>query len=199
MQYIGITFRGKLYLEADSMDENNIVPIQDLIYEIRGHKVMLDSEIAVLYGVELRTLNQAVKRNIGRFPSDFMFQLTQDEWAFLRSQFVISKNNRGGRRYAPFAFTEQGISMLSSVLNSERAIQVNINIMRTFVNLRQYTLSQSGTNEQITELRKLLMLHIENNEYKFSEHDKAIKQIIIALNNLIKKPPQAKKIGFVTD
>ena len=85
------------------MDENKVVPIQDLIYEIREQKVMLDSEIAALYGVELRALNQAVKRNIGRFPPDFMFQLTQDEWVSLRSHFVISKNNRGGRRYAPFA------------------------------------------------------------------------------------------------
>jgi phage regulator Rha-like protein len=109
---------------------------------------------------------------------------------------VISKNNRGGRRYAPFAFTEQGVSMLSSVLNSERAIHVNINIMRTFVKLRQYTLSQSGTNDQISELRKLLMLHIENTDNKFSEHDKAIMQIIIALNNLIEQPSQTKTIGF---
>ena len=87
--------------------------IQNMIYEIRGHKVMLDSDLAALYGVELRALNQAVKRNIGRFPSDFMFQLTQDEWNNLRSQIVISSYNHGGRRYLPYAFTEQGVSMLS--------------------------------------------------------------------------------------
>jgi hypothetical protein len=101
---------------------------------------MLDSDLAALYGVELKAMNQAVKRNIGRFPSDFMFQLTQDEWDILRSQFVISnegnslrsqivtsKSSRGGRRYAPYVFTEQGVSMLSSVINSECAIEVNIN------------------------------------------------------------------------
>ncbi|MDR0320502.1 MAG: ORF6N domain-containing protein [Treponema sp.] len=189
--------------------------IQNLIYEIRGQKVMLDSDLAALYGVELRTLNQAVKRNIKRFPVDFMFQLSSDEWDSLRSQFatsnegeplrsqfvtskkgdslrsqfVISKSNRGGRRYAPYAFTEQGVSMLSSVINSERAIEVNINIMRTFVKLRHYVLSKSDTNEQITELRKLLMLYVEKN-------DKRVNEIIIVLNNLIKQPPKTKTIGF---
>jgi hypothetical protein len=189
-----------------------LAQIQSLIYEIRGQKVMLDRDLADLYGVELRTLNQAVKRNIGRFPPDFMFQLTQDEWDILRSQivtsnegnslrsqFVISKSSRGGRRYAPYVFTDQGVSMLSGVINSECAIEVNINIMRTFVKLRRYALSQSNTNEQIAELRKLLMLHVENSDYKFSEHGKAIEQIIFALNNLIEQPPKNKKIGFNAD
>jgi len=162
-----------------------------MIYEIRGQKVMFDSDLAALYEVELRSLNQAVKRNISRFPSDFMFQLTDDEWNSLRSQFVTSnaKSNRGGRRYVPYVFTEQGVSMLSSVINSERAIKVNINIMRTFVQLRHYVLDKSGTNEQIAELRKLLMLYIEKN-------DKRVNEIIIALNNLIEKPPQTRRIGF---
>jgi len=168
---------------------SKLTQIQKLIYEIRGQKVMLDSDLAVLYGVELRSLNQAVKRNIKRFPSDFMFQLTDDEWDSLRSQIVISKSNHGGRRYAPYVFTEQGVSMLSSVINSERAIEVNINIMRTFVKLRQYVLSKSDTNEQIAELRKLLMLYIEKN-------DKRVNEIIIALNSLIEQPPKTKKIGF---
>jgi phage regulator Rha-like protein len=172
--------------------------LQNLIYEIREQKVMLDSDLSALYGVELRSLNQPVKRNIGRFPLDFMFQLTNDEWDSLRSQIVISKNNRGGRRYAPFVFTEQGVSMLSSVINSERAIEVNINIMRAFVKLRHYVLSKSDTNEQIAELRKLLMVYIENTDYKLSKHDKAIEQIIIALNNLIEQPLKTKKIGFNT-
>jgi hypothetical protein len=163
---------------------------------------MLDSDLAALYGVELKVMNQAVKRNIKRFPVDFMFQLSSDEWDSLRSQFVtsnegeplrsqfvISKSNRGGRRYAPYAFTEQGVSMLSSVINSERAIEVNINIMRTFVRLRHYVLSKSDTNEQIAELRKLLMLYVEKN-------DKRVNEIIIVLNNLIKQPPKTKTIGF---
>jgi len=171
------------------MNENNVLPIQNMIYEIRRQKVMLDSDLASLYGVDLRSLNQAVKRNIKRFPSDFMFKLTQDEWDSLRSQNVISKDGRGGRRYIPFVFTEQGVSMLSSVLNSEHAIDVNISIMRTFVEMRNYVAYQCGTNDQIADLRKLLMLYIDNN-------DKRVNEIIIALNNLIEKPKETKKIGF---
>jgi len=160
--------------------------IQNLIYR----------DLADLYGVELRSLNQSVRRNNERFPSDFMFQLTQDEWDSLRSQFVISKSGRGGRRYAPFVFTEHGILMLSTVLNSSRAIEINIHIMRVFVKLRLYTLSQPDINAQVIELRKLLMLHIENTDKKLTEHDEAISQIIRALNNLIEQPPKTKKIGF---
>ena len=171
------------------MEDNDIIPIQNMIYEIRGHKVMLDSDLAKLYGAPTSRLNEAVKRNIQRFPDDFMFQLSEDEWKnFLRSQFAISKYDRGGRRYAPFAFTEQGVSMLSSVLNSERAIEVNINIMRAFVKLRHYMLSQNK-DEQIAELRKLLMLYIEKN-------DRRVNEIIIALNNLIEQPVKTKTIGF---
>jgi phage regulator Rha-like protein len=173
---------------------DKLAQIEKLIYEIHGQRVMLDSDLAALYGVELRSLNQAVKRNIGRFPSDFMFQLTAEEWKNLRSQIVIF--NKDARKYKPYAFTEQGVSMLSSVINSERAIEVNINIMRAFVKLRHYVLSKSDTNEQITELKKLLMVYIENTDYKLSKHDKTIEQIIIALNNLIEQPPKTKKIGF---
>jgi phage regulator Rha-like protein len=103
--------------------------------------------------------------------------------------------NKDTRKYKPYAFTEQGVSMLSSVINSKRAIEVNINIMRAFVKLRHYVLSQSK-DEQIAELRKLLMVYIENTDYKLSKHDKAIEQIIIALNNLIEKPPKTKTLGF---
>ena len=162
-----------------------------MIYEIRGFKVMLDSDLAKLYEVPTYRLNEAVKRNIKRFPSDFMFQLTDEEWKGLRSQIAISKGNRGGRRSAPFVFTEQGIAMLSTVLNSERAIDVNINIMRAFVNLRHYAFSQTAANEQVAELRKLLMLYIEKN-------DKRVNEIIIALNNLIEQPKKTKTIGFST-
>ena len=114
---------------------NQLELIQSKIYEIREQKVMLDFDLAALYQVETRVLNQAVKRNMKRFPSDFMFQLTSDEWAILKSQFVIS--SWGGTRKLPFAFTEQGLAMLSGVLNSDIAIQVNINIMRAFVAVRQ--------------------------------------------------------------
>ena len=177
--------------------EHELVPIKKMIHEIRGQRVMLDYDLAGLYGVPTSRLNEAVKRNIKRFPGDFMFQLTNSEWEnCLRSQIAISNKNRGGRRYAPFAFTEQGISMLSSVINSERAIEVNINIMRAFIKLRHYTLSQSATNEQMAELRKFLMLHIENNDYKFSEYDETIRKIVDALNNLIEQPPKTNTIGF---
>jgi len=193
--------------------KNAMTKIKGMIYEIRGQKVMFDSDLAVLFEVELRYLNQAVKRNIERFPPDFMFQLTKDEWANLRSQFAISKNEgnnlrsqivilknerdnlrsqivtlKSSRKYTPHVFTEQGIAMLSGLLNSKIAIKVNIQIMRAFVQLRHYVLGQD-TNAQIAELRELLLLYIEKN-------DKRVNDIIIALNNLIAKPVQTKKIGF---
>jgi len=174
-----------------------LAQLQKLIYEIRGQKVMLDRDLADLYGVELKVMNQSVKRNIKRFPHDFMFQLTDIEWKNQRSQIVTF--NKDTRKYKPYAFTEQGVSMLSSVINSERAIEVNINIMRAFVKLRHYILTKNDTNEQISELRKLLMVYIENTDYKLSKHDKTIEQIILALNNLIQKPPKTKTIGFNTD
>jgi hypothetical protein len=118
--------------------------------------------------------------------------MTKDEWENLIFHFGISSFQHGGRRSMPYVFTEQGIAMLSSVLKSQRAIEVNIQIMRVFVKLRHYVLSQSGTNEQIAELRKLLMLYIEKN-------DKRVNDIIIALNNLIQKPVETKRIGFCTD
>ena len=170
--------------------------IENLIHEIRGQKVMLDRDLADLYKVEVKRLNEAVKRNIKRFPLDFMFQLTDEECFILRSQIATSSFNHGGRRYNPFVFTEQGVAMLSSVINSEQAIEVNINIMRAFVQLRQFVLSQSGSNEQIAKLSKLLMLHIDNCDYKFTEYDETIGQVIEALNNLIEKPKETIKIGF---
>ena len=116
--------------------ENNLVPIEKLILRIRGRMVMLDADLALLYDVETKVLVQAVKRNIKRFPADFMFQLTAEEYKVLRSQIVTS-NKRGGRRYPPYVFTEQGVAMLSSVLKSEKALSVNIEIIRTFVRLRK--------------------------------------------------------------
>jgi len=182
------------------MEEKKAASIEELIFEIRGQKVMMDSDLAELYEIGVKVLNQAVKRNIERFPADFMFQLSQEEWTNLRSQKVtsssglkaqvmISNSNYGGRRYAPFVFTEQGVAMLSGVINSQKAIEVNINIMRAFVQLRRYIVSQVGTSEQIAELRTLLMLYIEKN-------DKRVNNIIIALNNLLEKPKETKRIGF---
>jgi len=177
---------------ADTSSE--LAQIQGLIYEIRGQKVMLDRELAALYGVEVKVLNQAVKRNIKRFPSEFMFRLTGEEWEALRSQIVTF--SKDARKYKPCAFTEHGILMLSSVLNSDKAIGVSIRIMQIFVRMRHYALSQSAASEQIAELRKLLMLHMENSDCKFSEHDDAIRQIAGALNRLIERPVKTGAIGF---
>ena len=166
-----------------------IVPIELIeskIYLIRGHKVMLDSDLAELYGVETRALVQAVKRNIGRFPQDFMFQLNNQEVITLRSQIVISKSGKGGRRFIPYVFTEQGVAMLSSVLNSERAILVNIAIMRAFVKLRE-----------ILSVNKELAHKLAQLERKIEKHDTEIKVIFDAIRQLMAAPePKEKKIGF---
>jgi phage regulator Rha-like protein len=173
-----------------------LIPIQNMIYEILGQKVMLDRDLAGLYGVEVKRLNEATRRNIERFPSDFMFQLTQDEWDILRSQIATANKNISKVRYLPHVFTEHGVLMLSNVLNSENAINMSIQIIRVFDKLRKYALKQTPKDVRIEELHKLLMLHIENNDYKFSEYDETIRQIVHALNNLIEQPPKTKKIGF---
>ena len=169
---------------------NELTGIQSVIYDIRGAKVMLDRDLARLYQVETRALNQAVKRNGKRFPEDFMFQLSAEELSNLISRNVIS--SWGGIRKLPFAFTEQGIAMLSGLLNSDIAISVNIQIMRAFVELRHRLFAGSENGSQISELRKLLLLYIEKN-------DKRVNDIIIALNNLIAKPPETKPIWFMLE
>ena len=165
------------------------VPVQFIerrIYLIRGHKVMIDVDLAELYGVRTRELNQRVQRNLKRFPEDFMFQLTKEEADALRSQFVISKGRHGGRRYSPYAFTEPGVAMLSSVLNSETAIEVNITIMRAFIRLRQML----ETNE---ELNRKFAAVIR----KLSTHDKYFRVVFDELKKLTEQPaPSHKRIGF---
>jgi len=121
---------------------------------IREQKVMLDSDLAELYGVETRVLNQSVQRNPARFPKDFMFQLTEEEHESLRSQFVISKKGKGGRRYMPYVFTENGVAMLSSVLNSEKAILINVSIMRIFTRLRSFLMLEKDLSERVTKLEQ---------------------------------------------
>src|SRR5262245_33149935 len=128
--------------------------IERAILLIRGHKVLLDEDLAALYGVATRVLVQAVHRNRPRFPDDFMFQLSEEEFARLRLQVEISNPRRGGRRYRPYAFTEQGVAMLSSVLRSERAVQVNIEIMRAFVRLRQLLASHEDLARRLDELEQ---------------------------------------------
>jgi hypothetical protein len=170
---------------------SNLTQIQERIYTIREKRVMLDSDLAELYEVEVKRLNEAVKRNIKRFPDDFMFRLTKDEFAEVVAKCDHLQNLKY-RPSKPNAFTEQGVAMLAAVLNSQTAIDVNIQIMRAFIQLRNYVLSNDTLNEQIIELRKLLMLYIEKN-------DKRVNEIIIALNNLIEQPKETKKIGFRPD
>ncbi len=143
--------------------------IQSKIYEIRGQKVMLDRDLAQMYGVETKILKQSIKRNIRRFPSDFMFELTPDEFESLRSQIVTSKG-RGGIRYMPYAFTEQGVAMLSSVLNSELAININISIIRAFVAIR-HSLPTSTPTNQISELKAELNSLKEYIEEVFTDYN----------------------------
>lgn len=133
------------------------VPLDNIaskIYLIRGQKVMLDRDLAGLYGVQTKALKQAVKRNSSRFPEDFMFVLSSEEFSQWRSQFVTSKSDKKGLRYAPMAFTEQGVAMLSTVLNSERAVAVNIQIMRAFVRLRQKLLDSAEFKRELNELKR---------------------------------------------
>ncbi|HLG41470.1 MAG TPA: ORF6N domain-containing protein [Chitinophagaceae bacterium] len=132
--------------------------VMSKIYLIRGQKVMLDSDLAELYGTETKVLNQSVKRNIDRFPGDFMFELTREEFEFLRSQIVTSKTGRGGARYLPMAFTEQGVAMLSSVLNSETAIRVNIQIIRIFTRMREMLLTHKDILQQLEKMMNSKML-----------------------------------------
>ena len=172
--------------------------IQSKIYEIRGQQVMLDRDLAEMYGVETRVLNQAVKRNIERFPEDFMFQLTDEEFLNWKSQIVITNSVNMGLRRKPYAFTELGVAMLSSVLNSKMAIQINMGIMRAFVSVRQYILQASPSSlpselEEIKERIKALEEISEENEEKFDD-------IYIALTQLAMKQKLAAKtrnpIGF---
>ncbi len=164
--------------------------IESRIYLIRGQKVLLDADLAALYEVTTGNLNKAVQRNRERFPEDFMFQLTRTEDEALRFQFGTSNKGRGGRRYLPYAFTEQGIAMLSSVLQSKRAIEVNIAIMRTFVRLRQLL----ATNEELA--RRLDQL-----EWQQSEHEERIRVVFETIQQLIEAPATeepSRRIGFPT-
>lgn len=135
------------------MNDLKISQIEKMIYIIRGQRVMLDSDLAKLYQVETKVLNQAVKRNLVRFPTDFMFQLSNEEYSSLKSQFVTSKTTRGGKQKLPQVFTENGLAMLSGILNSERAILVNISIMRIFTRLRSFLLLEQELRKEISDLK----------------------------------------------
>ena len=146
--------------KAIALAEESII---SKIYLVRGRKVMLDRDLAELYGVETKVLKQAVRRNINRFPSDFMFEMTTEELEDWRSQFVTSKEDRQGLRYAPFCFTEQGVTMLSCVLNSERAIAVNIQIMRIYTKIREMLLTHKDILLKLEQLEKKVTGHDEDN------------------------------------
>ena len=158
--------------------------IEQTILLLRGHRVMLDTDLAILYGVPTKRLNEQVMRNKKRFPSDFMFQLSAEEVERLRSQFATLKPGRGQhRKYRPYAFTEQGVAMLSSVLHSERAIQVNIAIMRAFVQLREMIASNKGLTRRLTELEK--------------KYDGQFRIVFEAIRELMTEPqPKSRRIGF---
>lgn len=164
--------------------------IQNRIYEIRGQKVLLDFDLAELYETETKRLKEAVRRNMERFPSDFMFELTKDEYNTLRTQFATLDNRGRGKhsKYSPFAFTEQGIAMLASVLRSPKAIEVNIQIVRAFVFLRKYALSHTELTQKLEELE--------------TKYNKQFNDIFEAINYLIQKDKLEntqkvrKRIGF---
>ena len=169
--------------------EKSLIPadrIEKTILLIRRQKVMLDADLAELYGVETRVLVQAVKRNLGRFPEDFMFQLSKEEADFLRSQIVTLEKGRGQHsKYLPYAFTEQGVAMLSSVLHSQRAIQVNIEIMRAFIRLRQMLATHIELARKLDALEK--------------RYDSQFKQVFDAIRQLMAPPePKRRPIGFRT-
>lgn len=169
------------------MAKVELVPVERIegaILVVRGHRVLLDQHLATLYEVEVRALNQAVKRNLERFPEDFMFQLTQEEADFLRSQTVTLKTGRGQhRKYRPYAFTEQGVAMLSSVLKSPRAVQVNIEIMRAFVRLRQMLMANTDLARKLANLER--------------KYDAQFKAVFDAIRDLMAPPSMARRrIGF---
>jgi len=190
------------------MSEEMIV-IQSLIYEIRGKRVMLDSDLARLYQVETRALNQAVQRNLERFPADFMFRLTNEEFVNLKSQIVTS--SWGGRRKLPLAFTEQGVAMLSGLLHSKIAVQANIAIMRAFVQVREYLLAASSVSAEIRELRaKVDLLQLRQEDDLSAVNDLSeemrgeIDNLYLAIAELSSRLDEKKKkasrpqIGFKT-
>lgn len=167
------------------MKDNQIIPvevIENKILLIHGQKIILDFHLAELYGVETKILNKAVSRNLDRFPSDFMFRLTKEEWESLRFHFGTSNKGRGGRRYLPFAFTEHGALMLASILQSPTAVKASIYVVRAFVKIREIL----STHKELAQKRKDLELKLET-------HDEQITSIIEAINQLLTPPQESKK------
>ncbi len=170
------------------MKEINLV-IENKIYVIRGQRVMLDADLALLYGVETKALNQAVKRNLDRFPKDFVFQLAKEEALSLRSQFVTSNVGRGGKRYLPYVFTEHGVAMLSAILKSKQAVEMSIFIVRAFIKMRELLSTQKDVAYKIDKIVDVL-----------ESHDEQINQIHQTLDQMRDEPVESKgKIGYKAD
>lgn len=166
--------------------------ITQAILVLRGHKVLLDADLAALYGVTTGRFNEAVKRNLERFPADFMFRVTNQELVSLRSQIAISNEGRGGRRYPPYAFTEHGAIMAATILNTPRATEVSVYVVRAFVQLREVLATHKELAQRLNELEAKI-------ERKLTTHDQAIASIIAAIRELMAPPePRKRPIGFVT-
>jgi hypothetical protein len=165
--------------------------IENKIFVIREQKVMVDTYLAELYGVETKNLNKAVQRNIDRFPEDFMFKLTDSEWEILRFQIGTSIEGKGGRRFNPYVFTEQGVAMLSSVLNSKRAIAVNVQIMRIFVKIRKLSQTNKDLSQRLDEIEKQFMIYAKDTSTDIDDIFRQLKQL-----SDITKTPVKKGIGF---
>ena len=163
--------------------------IENRIHIIRGQRVMLDQDLAVLYGVTTKNLNKAVNRNPKRFPEDFAFQLSKEEWNNLRFQIGTSSLNYGGRRYSPYAFTEQGVAMLSSVLRSPQAAEVNVEIMRAFVRIRHVLESNKELAKAVFELRSFALKNANRNDQEF-------RKVWNAIEKLSEKPSNDEAMGF---
>ena len=163
-----------------------VARIENMIYIVRGQRVMLDSDLAELYGVETRRLNEQVRRNINRFPEDFMFQLVPQEVADLKSQFATSRSGHGGRRRRPRAFTEHGAIMLASVLNSERAVETSVFVVRAFVRMREMLVHHKEVANKIKQI-----------ERRVARHDDEIRALLEAIRQLIvPSVPEKRQIGF---
>jgi hypothetical protein len=167
--------------------------IEKLIHQVRGKRIILDTDLASLYEVPTKRLNEQVRRNLDRFPSDFLFQLTQEELNNLRSQIATSSFKHGGRRYLPYAFTEHGVVMAANVLNSKKAIDSSIFVVRTFIKIREFAINYKELAQKLMDLEK-----------KVTKHDQTIASVVIAIRKLIQEPkvapePKKRSIGFLAE
>lgn len=182
--------------DSHLQDEVTLAVIES-IRTIRGLQVMLDEDLAELYGVETRVLNQAVRRNPARFPEDFMFRVTEEEWTRLRSQTVTSKKGRGGRRYPPHAFTQEGVAMLSSVLQSEQAVAVNVEIMRAFVRYRTFVSNHAELAARLKELELRFEKATGDQDMKLRMLAEAMRQLRDEVRKSAPPPSVPKPVGQV--